>query len=61
MKVGDIVRIVNRVGGHEFEIGSIAKITDKLEESYTVTDISGDYWYMGRNELEVIECKNLLR
>ena len=61
MKVGDIVRIVNRTHEYQFEIGSMAKITNKTEEFYTVTDISGEYWYMRESELEVIECKNLLR
>lgn len=51
-KVGDKVRVVANTLDHGFEVGTIGIITGEYQDAYVVTDIDGEYWYLGDEEVE---------
>jgi hypothetical protein len=52
-KIGDLVRITKRIGGHCFEIGEVVRIT-RISGSEYKAEGKKDFWFVQDEEIELV-------
>lgn len=63
-ETGEVVKIVDRIHGHEFDIGTVVtlkKTENNDYAAYDIADLSSDWWYVLDDELSKVKTLSSIK